>query len=89
MQNNKKKPYKMKVQLLSANPGNKAEAAVRKFTDNKNEQLREAVEYCLVNNVRGHAALSTGRFNLIKDRETINRRLDGQIKTGSFFNEDL
>ena len=84
MQTNKKKTYKMKVQLLvSANPGNKAEAAVRrKYTNNKDEQLREAVQYCLQNNVRGHAALKTGRFNLIKDRETINRRLDGKVKTG-------
>ena len=84
MECNNKKKYKMKIQLLpSANPGNKAQAAVRrKFTETKNQQLCEAVEYCITNGVRGQAALSTGQFNLIKDRETINRRLDGKVKTG-------
>ena len=48
----------------------------------KNEQLEEAVQYCIANGVRGHTALKTGRFHLIKDRETINGRLDGKIKTG-------
>ena len=32
--------------------------------------------------VGGQAALKTGRFPLIKDRETINRRLDGKVKNG-------
>lgn len=48
---------------------NKAEAIVgRKFTNAKNQQLREAVQYCLDNNIRGHTALKTGKFHLIKDR---------------------
>jgi hypothetical protein len=34
-------------------------------------------EYC-----RGQAAFKTGRFPLIKDRETINRRLDEKVKNG-------
>ena len=74
---------------------NKAEAIVgRKYTNAKNQQLRETVQYCFDNNVRGHTALKTGKFHLIKDRETINRRLDGKIKTGKhlhilFFSCDL
>ena len=34
-------------------------------------------EYC-----RGQAAYKTGRFPLIKGRETMNRRLDGKVKNG-------
>jgi len=48
----------------------------------KNKQLESAVQWCRENNVRGHAAIKTGQFSLIKDRETINRRLDGKIING-------
>ena len=65
------------------NLSTKAEAAVtRKHTNAKNKQLEDAVQWCRVNNARGKAALNTELFPLIKDRETINRRLDGKIKNG-------
>ena len=63
-----------------SNPSTKAEAVVaRKSTNEKNQQLEEAIAWCKENNARGQAALKTGLFPLIKDRETINRRLDGKI----------
>ena len=43
--------------------------------------MTKAVEWCIENNARGHAAIKTGLFNLIKDRGTIDRRLDGKVKT--------
>ena len=46
-------------------------------------QIDEAIEWCSLNNKRGHAALSTGRFPLIKDRKTIDRRLDGEVVNGA------
>ena len=65
------------------NPSTKAEAKViRKSICEKNEQLDEAVAWCKANNARGQAALKTGQFPLIRDRETINRRLDGKIING-------
>ena len=68
------------------------------FTHQKNQLIEEAVEwklyeqelYCMeavvwkmenVENVRGCKALETF-FPVIKDRETINHRWDGKIKTG-------
>ena len=53
----------------------------------KQAQLEEAVLYCTENNCKGYAALSTGRFPLIKDPRTINRRIEDKenqrkIKTG-------
>ena len=38
------------------------------------------MEWCQGNAKRGTAALKTGMFPLIKDRGTIDRRLDGKIK---------
>lgn len=65
-------------------PNNKAEATVvRRHTVSKEIQLQEAVDWCRANNARGYKALQTGLFPLIKDRETINRRLDGTIVNGS------
>ena len=62
------------------NPTTKAEAIVaRKSTNEKNKQLAAAVAWCRENNARGQAALKTGLYPLIKDRETINRRLDGKV----------
>ena len=61
------------------NPSTKAEAkVVRKSTSEENQQLDEAVAWCRENNARGQAALKTGQF-LIKDRETINCRLNHKM----------
>ena len=38
------------------------------------------MEWCKENVKRGRAALKTGMFPLIKDRGTINTRLDGKVK---------
>ena len=43
------------------------------------QQLEIAVQWCQENYESGHAAIKTGQFPLIKDRETTNRRLDGKI----------
>ena len=57
-----------------SNPSTKADAVVaRKRTNAKTEQLEEAVAWCMQNGKRGYAALQTGQFPLIKDRETINK----------------
>ena len=48
----------------------------------RNQQLDEAVEWCRENNKRGWAACNSGLFPLIKDRRTINKRLDGDVITG-------
>ena len=42
--------------------------------------MEKAVYWCKENNKRGHTALKTGKFPLIKDRGTIDRRLDGKLK---------
>ena len=68
---------------IRGNPSTKAEAEViRKSVSDKSEQLAEAVAWCKENNARGQAALRTGQFPLVKDRETINRRLDNKIING-------
>ena len=83
-----KPKFSLKIQKLNgnsptSNPNTKAEAVVaRKRIDKKNDQITKAVEWCIENNAHGHAALKTGMFNLIKDRGTIDRRLDGKMKTG-------
>ena len=60
---------------------NKAEGEVaRKFTNATDEQLAEAVQYCLDHNVRGHKALRTGSFPLIKDRETIGCKNQNRLQ---------
>lgn len=65
------------------NPSTKAEATViRKNINEKKEQLTAALIWCKENDARGQAALRTGMFLLVKDRETINRRLDGKIVNG-------
>ena len=46
----------------------------------KDVQMSDAVQYCQDNNCRGYAALQTGRFPLIKDPRTVNKRLDGYSK---------
>ena len=54
----------------------------RKQTNEKEEQLKAAEAWCRANGKPGYAALKTGQFPLIKDRETINKRLDGKLLTG-------
>ncbi|XP_065640013.1 uncharacterized protein LOC136072675 [Hydra vulgaris] len=67
----------------SRNLSTKADAIVaRKHTNDKNKQLEAAINWCKKFNGRGQAALKTGLFPLIKDRETINRRLDGKVIKG-------
>ena len=73
-----KPQFKLRVSSrpIRGNPSTKAEAEViRKSVSDKNEQLAEAVAWYKENNARGQAALRTGQFPLVKDRETINRRL--------------
>ena len=64
-----------------SNPLTKADAVVARKRNAKAEQLKEAVAWCVENGKRGYAALQTGQFPLIKDHETINKRLDGKIVT--------
>ena len=62
-------------------PETRAEATVyRKDIRAKENQISEAVDWCTENKKRGQAALKTGKFPLIKDRGTIDRRLDGKVK---------
>lgn len=64
---------------VSGKPNSKAEAIVqRKKINQKALQIEQAVAWCKEHNKRGHAALQTGMFSLIKDRGTIDRRLDGK-----------
>ena len=61
---------------------------LRKRTLNKQQELKEAVEWCQLNNCRGYKALTAvgedGQplFPQISDARTINKRLDGLIQTG-------
>ena len=72
-----------KKRSVSSNPSTKSEVAViRKRSNQKSDQLKAAVEWCIQNKSRGHAALKTGLFPLIKDHETINKRLDGKVIHG-------
>lgn len=81
-----KPKFSMRIQQQRSprsNPSTKADAVVaRKWTNAKAEQLKAAVAWCVENGARGYAALKTGQFPLIKDRETINKRLDGKIVNG-------
>jgi len=52
------------------NPSTKAEATViRKNINEKKEQLTAALIWCKENDARGQAALRTGMFLLVKDRD--------------------
>ena len=48
----------------------------------REDELRNAVVWCRENNARGWSAVKSGLFPLIKDCRTINKRLDGEIRTG-------
>lgn len=74
-------PANLKRRLT--NPNNSAEAQVaRKRMRNREEQLRDAVEWCREHNCRGYSGIKSKLFPLIKDRRTIDKRLDGKIVTG-------
>lgn len=62
-------------------PNSKAEATVkRSFINLKEKQIEDAVLWCKDNKKSGYSALKTGLFPLIKDRGTIDRRLNGKVK---------
>lgn len=70
---------KKPVVCVYGKPNSKAESIVkRKQINEKSSQIEEAVKWCEENGKRGYAALNTGRFPLIKDRDTIDRRLKGE-----------
>ena len=82
---NKRRKFTLKVrsskQRLKTKPETKAEAQVyRKDIRAREIQVEKAVDWCKENNKRGQAALKTGKFPLIKDRGTIDRRLDSKLK---------
>ena len=73
-------------------PESKAEATVkRKNMQEKEIQLENAVKWCKDNNKKGHAALQTGLFPLIKDRGYNSKKIrweGGQLekRTFTYFN---
>ena len=68
-----KPKFSMRILQKKSNPSTKAEAlVVRKQTNEKEEQMKAAETWCRANDKHGYAALKTGQFPLIKDRETIN-----------------
>ena len=65
-------------------PTNKSRCNVlRDVIEMKSKQLEEAVEWCRINNKCGWAAINSGKFPLIKDLRTINKRIDGVIITAN------
>ena len=81
-----KPKFQSRLQKLhSVRSKSKADAVVgRQFTNAKSKQIQDAVNYCIENGCRGFKALNTGLFPMVKDRETINKRLDGKIKHGKY-----
>ena len=79
-----KPKFQLKVRRplrICGKPNSKGEAIVkRKNINEKNLQIQEAIRWCKENSKRGHTALQTEKFPLIKDRGTIDCRLDGKIK---------
>lgn len=77
-----KPKFQLKVRRsisFTGKPNSKAEAIVqRKHINSKDYQIEQAVTWCKEHQKRGYAALKTGLFPLIKDRGTIDRRLDGK-----------
>ena len=51
------------------------------------KQLTAAVQYCKDNDCSGYAALSSGKFPLIKDPRTINKRLDADIEEAKMYED--
>ena len=65
-------------------PTNKSSCKfLRDVIEMKNKQLEEAVEWCRISNKRGWVAINSGKFPLIKDLRTINKRIDDVIVTGN------
>ena len=62
------KPFSLRLKPTSKSRYN----VLRDVTDMKSKQLEEAVEWCQVNKKHGWAAISSGKFQLIKDLWTIN-----------------
>lgn len=54
----------------------------RKRTTTKQNELDEAVKWCISKGCRGYKAVKSGLFPSVKCGRTINRRLDGRIKNG-------
>ena len=74
--------YRLRIKP-AVTPSSKSEAIVtRKEINERNKQLEAAVSWCRERGVRGHTAIKSGQFPMIKHRETINRRLDRKIVTG-------
>ena len=72
-------PYEIKHHASAS-----ADRILFKNEKRRQEQLAEAVEYCLEHNCKGYAAIKSGRFPSIKDPRTINRRLpvrDGEKRS--------
>ena len=85
MMSNPKLHLRVKSRVsVSGKPNSKAETIVKqKGIEEKELQLSNANRWCQENIKRGHAALKTGLFPLIKDRGTIDRRLDGTTQRGT------
>lgn len=76
---------KFKLRIVSTyqrHRSNAHDALIRQNIKAKEQQLKNAVQFCVANNCRGYAALKTLKFPLIKDARTVNKRLDGLITTG-------
>ena len=68
---------------LRVKPTSRPKATLIKNQAKEREnQLKEAVQYCVEKNCRGYSAVKSGLFPLIKDRRTIDKRLDGKSGTG-------
>ena len=48
----------------------------------REEQLKDAVNWCQEHKCRGYSAIKSKLFPLLKDCRTIDKRLDGKILTG-------
>ena len=55
----------------------------QKRINERERQLKAAVQYCINNNCRGSKAITAGLCSMIKSRLTINKRLDGSVNTGN------
>ena len=63
---------------LKITPTSKTNASLlQKQKQEREQQLKAAVQYCLNNNCKGYTAVKSGKFPLIKDHRTINKRLNG------------
>ena len=64
--------------ILKITPTSKTNASLlQKQKQEREQQLKAAVQYCFNNNCKGYTAAKSGKFPLIKDHRTINKRLNG------------